>query len=136
MTTKLTEGMALVADPAWSDEIRAELTQNQYNGRVGHVLLSETDDVRVWRIQLMPGERVGFHRHQLNYFWVAMNCGNSVSRHATGVTRETTYNPGDIKHIQFGPGEFMLHDLINTGDTELLFTTVEFKASANLPLPL
>lgn len=136
MTTKLTEGMALVADPAWSAEIRAELQQNQYNGRVGHVLLSETDDVRVWRIQLKPGERVGFHRHQLKYFWVAMNSGKSLSRHATGVTRETTYEPGDIKHIQFEPGEFMLHDLTNTGNTELLFTTVEFKVSANLPLPL
>ncbi len=136
MTTRLTEGMALVADPAWGADIRAGLMQNQYNGRVGHALLSETDDVRVWRIHLRPGERIGFHRHQLKYFWVAMNAGKSISRHATGLTRETTYTPGDTRHIQFAPGEFMLHDLTNTGETDLLFTTVEFKASANLPLPL
>jgi Sodium:solute symporter family len=34
----------------------------------------------------------------------------------------------------FGPGEFMIHDLENIGDTVLVFTTVEFLASANPPL--
>jgi hypothetical protein len=29
----------------------------------GSSLISETDKVRVWRIHLKPGERVGFHRH-------------------------------------------------------------------------
>jgi hypothetical protein len=30
----------------------------------------------------------------------------------------------------------MIHDLENTGDTALIFTTVEFKESANQPLQL
>ena len=47
------------------DEFERE-TRNP-NGCVGTELLSETDKVRVWIIRLRPGERVGFHRHVLNY---------------------------------------------------------------------
>ncbi|PJI37271.1 hypothetical protein CTI14_65355, partial [Methylobacterium radiotolerans] len=43
---------------------------------------------------------------------------------------------GDIQHLSFGPGESMTHDLANIGDTELIFTTVEFLDSANPPLAL
>jgi beta-alanine degradation protein BauB len=136
MTTRLTSNTAILAAPDWSGDIRAELQRNRENGRVGHVLLSETDAVRIWRIALRPGERIGFHRHQLDYFWVAVTGGTSLSRHATGVTRQTLYAPGDVRHIHFARGEFMLHDLTNSGDTELLFTTVEFKVSANPPLPI
>jgi hypothetical protein len=136
MTTRLTATTALAPDPAWGDDIRDELQRNRENGRVGHELLSETDAVRIWRIALRPGERIGFHRHQLDYFWVAVTGGSSLSRHATGVTRHTRYAPGDVRHMRFAHGEFMLHDLTNCGDTELLFTTVEFKASANPPLPI
>ena len=34
-------------------------------------LVSESDRVRVWTIRLKPGERIGFHRHVLDYFWTA-----------------------------------------------------------------
>ena len=120
----------------WSDEVKAELTTNSMNGRVGQDLLSETDEVRVWRIAIAPGERVGFHRHVLNYFWVAINPGKSRSHYATGETIDTDYEAGATKHFAFANGEFALHDLENIGDTELIFTTVEFKNSPNAPLPI
>jgi hypothetical protein len=43
---------------------------------------------------------------------------------------------GDTKHHVYRPGEFMIHDLESTGDTMLVFTTVEFKDSTNRPLDL
>jgi hypothetical protein len=49
---------------------------------------------------------------------------------------DTVYKPGDIKHLTFKEGEFMIHDEENIGDTELLFTTVEFLDSPNAPLEL
>ena len=49
------------------------------HGMVGQRLLSETDAVRVWRIELAPGERVAFHTHVLNYFWTALSPGRSRS---------------------------------------------------------
>lgn len=106
------------------------------NGRVGQELLSQTDTVRIWRINLALGERVGFHRHMLNYFWVAINAGRSRSHYASGETREATDGAGDVAHFQFADGEYMLHDLTNIGKTELIFTTVEFKSSPIAPLPV
>jgi beta-alanine degradation protein BauB len=49
---------------------------------------------------------------------------------------EAVYRTGDTQHMKFGAGEFMVHDLDNIGDTELVFTTVEFLQSANKPLPV
>jgi len=53
-----------------------------------------------------------------------------------GPVVEVEYKAGETKHLKYAPGEFAIHDLKNVGDTELLFTTVEFKDSANTPLPL
>ena len=39
-------------------------------------------------------------------------------------------------HLSYGPGEYMVHSVENIGDTDLLFTTVEFLESANAPLPV
>jgi beta-alanine degradation protein BauB len=47
---------------------------------------------------------------------------------------DTAYKLGEIKQLTFKEGEFMVHDLENIGDTELLFTTVEFLDSPNAPL--
>jgi hypothetical protein len=49
---------------------------------------------------------------------------------------DTAYKPGDIKQLTFKEGEFMVHDPENIGDTELLFTTVEFLDGPNEPLEL
>ncbi len=136
MSSTLHDIADITVDESWPEDIKAEIFTNQRNGRVGHELLSETEDVRVWRIALAPGERVGFHCHMLNYFWVAINPGRSVSHYATGETKEADYEAGTTRHFEFDKGEFMLHDLTNIGDTELVFTTVEFKNSPNPPLPV
>ena len=120
----------------WDDERKAELVRNAMNGAAGQVLLSETDDVRVWSIRLAAGERVGFHRHVLNYFWVATRAGTSRSHYADGEVRDHQYGAGEVRHFEFGEGEFMLHDLQNIGEAEIEFVTVEFKHSANRPLQI
>ena len=37
---------------------------------------------------------------------------------------------------RYGKDEFKVHDLENLGDREMVFMTVEFKDSANKPMPL
>ncbi len=121
------------------DHRKAELDKalSPGNGLVGQRLLSETEAVRVWRIDLKPGERVPFHTHVLNYFWTALSAGRSRSTLADGKRIETSYELGTTKHFTYGLGERMIHDLENIGDTDLSFTTVELKlGSANAPLPL
>ncbi|WP_255794702.1 hypothetical protein [Mycobacteroides abscessus] len=120
----------------WSVELRAEFTDYAYDGHVGSRLLSQNDRVRVWEIRLAPGERWHAHRHVLDYFWTAVTAGNSRQHTFDGTTREVSYEAGETRHYDFGSGEFLLHDIENIGDTELVFTTVEHLDSENSPLDL
>ena len=120
----------------WPKTVRDEFAQETKtpNGCVGQRLISETDKVRVWRIHLKPGERCGFHRHVLDYFWSAATSGRGRQHFNDGETREYTYAAGETRHETYGPGEYKVHDLENIGDTDLIFVTVEFLNSANKPL--
>jgi hypothetical protein len=126
------------AKTPWPVEIAAEFERERRspNGCVGQRLLSESNRVRVWEIRLKPGERFGFHRHVLDYFWSALNAGRARAHLEDGSTVEHTYTAGETRHETHAGGHFKVHDLENTGDTELIFTTVEFLDSANKPLPV
>ena len=90
----------------------------------------------MWIIRLAPGERIGFHRHVLDYFWTSVTGGRGRQHVHDGTTVEYTYQPGETRHESYGKGEFKVHDLENLGDREMVFMTVEFKDSANKPMPL
>jgi beta-alanine degradation protein BauB len=130
--------MATTDNPraAWPKDLQDDLEQNRFNGAVGSVLVSETDRVRVWHLRLPPGKRCAFHRHVLDYFWTCHSHGRARGYFEDGRIIDVSHFPGDTKHLSYGEGEYMLHSVENIGDTELLFTTVEFKQSANAPLPL
>ena len=120
----------------WPDWLRTEFTENAYDGHVGSRLLSQNDRVRVWEIRLAPGERWHAHRHVLDYFWTAVTAGNSRQHTHDGTMRDVAYQPGETRHFHFGAGEYLLHDIENIGQTELVFTTVEHLDSTNAPLDL
>ena len=122
----------------WSAELKAEFERehNNPNPCVGSHLLSENERTRVWMIRLQPGERFGFHRHVLDYFWTSISGGRGRQHVHDGTTVEYTYQPGETRHESYAPGEFKVHDLQNIGDKEMIFMTVEFLNSANKPLPL
>jgi hypothetical protein len=120
----------------WTRYIQGDFEINEFNGHVGGRLLSASDRVRVWEIRLSPGDRVHAHRHVLDYFWTAITAGRSRQHTSDGTTREVNYTVGETRHFHFEEGEYLLHDLENVGDTELIFTTIEFLDSANKPLRL
>lgn len=122
----------------WPQSLKEEFDRERVhpNGSVGTQLLSETERVRVWIIKLNPGQRIGFHRHVLDYFWTAVTSGRGRQYRQDGTTVELTWAGGETRHETYGPGEFNVHDLENTGDTELIFNTVEFLDSANKPLAI
>jgi quercetin dioxygenase-like cupin family protein len=121
----------------WTPALKAEFAREaeQPNGCVGSELLSETEKTRVWMIRLKPGERIGFHRHVLNYFWTSVTGGHGRQHLMDGTTIEYSYYPGETRHETYGPGEFKVHDLVNLGDQDMIFMTVEsIEGSANKPL--
>jgi len=123
---------------AWPVDIAAEFERERQNnnGCVGNMLLSENERVRVWMIRLAPGERFGFHRHVLDYFWTNVTGGRARQHVYDGTTVEYTYQPGETRHETYGTGEFKVHDLENISDKEMVFMTIEFLDSGNMPLAL
>jgi len=127
-------GQASRAD--WPAELQDEFERDQFSGIVGSVLVSETGRVRVWHLHLPVGKRCRFHRHVLDYFWTAHNAGKARGYYNDGRIVEVTHYQGETRHFTFGKGEYFVHAVENTGDTDLLFTTVEFLGGANPPLPV
>ena len=123
---------------AWPAEIAAEFEREQKkpNGCVGQRLISESDRVRVWEIRLKPGERFGFHRHVLDYFWSVSTDGRARAHVNGGTTVEHSYRAGETRHETHAKGHYKVHDLENIGSSELHFITVEFLDSANKPLSI
>jgi hypothetical protein len=120
----------------WPVELQEEFEKDQFYGVVGSVLVSETDRVRVWHLHLPVGKRCRFHRHVLDYFWTAHNAGKARGYYDDGRIVDVTHYPGETRHVTFVKGEYFVHSVENIGDTDLLFTTVEFLDGANPPLPV
>lgn len=139
MALTMTDKAAARKDTSgWPAAIREEFEREAKNPNpcVGGELVSETDKVRVWMIRLQPGERFGFHRHVLNYFWTAVTACRGRQHVQDGTTVEYSYQPGETRHESYGAGEYKVHDLENIGDTEMVFMTVEFLDSPNKPMAL
>lgn len=117
-------------------DLTEEFATRMENGRVGDTLVSETDRVRVWHIHAKPGDRLKVHTHQLDYFWTVHTHGRARNYLSDGTHFEANYAPGDTKHFTFAAGERMTHSLENIGETDLIFTTVEFLDSNNPALQL
>ncbi len=134
--TMLDKKPARAETGAWPQALVDEFAREraQPNGCVGTELLSENERVRIWIIRLKPGERVGFHRHVLDYFWTSVNGGRGRQHLMDGSTVEYSYAPGETRHETYRAGEFKVHDLENVGDADMIFNTIEFLDSANKPL--
>ena len=136
--TQTIETPASGANPRahWPVVLQQELEDNRFNPIVGSVLVSETDKVRVWHLLVPAGKRCTFHRHVLDYFWTCHSHGTARGYFEDGSITETVHFPGDTRHLNYAAGEYLLHSVENIGDTDLLFTTVEYLESANEPLPV
>jgi quercetin dioxygenase-like cupin family protein len=120
----------------WTPAQRSELESHGANPLVGTRLLLEDERARVWEIRLAPGERLAFHRHVLDYVWTCVSGGKAISHDGAGNTNHVDYEVGETRALSFGKGASMIHDLENAGSEDIVFTTVEFLASDNAPLPL
>ncbi len=120
----------------WPEKLRREFDENQFSGAVGNVLVSETDDVRVWHLSLPPGGWLPFHRHVLDYFWTTPSTGIARGYYQDGRIVDVHHYPGETRHFHHGKDEYFVHAIENVGDTELIFVTVEFLRGDNPPIPL
>jgi beta-alanine degradation protein BauB len=120
----------------WPEGLHDEMLANRDSGMVGSVLVSETDRVRVWHLTIPAGCRCAFHRHVNPYFWSCHTNGLSRNYHSDGRIVVAEHFAGQTRHFHYGPGDYMLHSVENIGDTDLVFTTVEFLDGTNPALDI
>jgi len=109
-------------------------TDGRTNDRIGTELLLDTGAMRVWLLRLGPGETIAPHRHDRPYFWTVTTDGEGRSRFSDGRDVLVTYRSGDTGHFPDLNAETrFVHDLTNTGNTELVFVTVEFNPAEEKP---
>lgn len=112
----------------WSEAEQEALRAGAGNCAVGDRMVYENDAFRVWSVHLAPGNKLPFHKHQCRYFWSALSSGTSRSWYNDGRVTETRYESGDTVYFEhLNEENYFIHNLENTGDTTLIFLTVEFK---------
>jgi len=94
-------------------------------GNIATKLLMENDRVRIWGINLAPGQRVPFHCHKRTYFWVCTDGTRGNQRFPTGEMETYDFAVGDVDFLDIEPGGQLIHDLENAGDKPLRFIAVE-----------
>src|SRR4029077_15858973 len=91
---------------------------------IGTELVYEDDSVRVWRIELAPGETAGWHTHYLDYTTVVVE-GDLVERpNADGSVDRIEVKPGAIMRWNQGT---LRHALRNIGTKTFRNVIVEVK---------
>ncbi|WP_417580852.1 hypothetical protein [Pelagibacterium sp.] len=97
------------------------------NARIGTTLTFAGNGMRIWHLRLQAGETLPAHRHDRPYFWTVLTDGQGRSRYSDGDVIDHQYTAGETKHFKDLTTENgFVHDLTNTGSTELVFVTVEF----------
>jgi len=95
---------------------------------VGTELLFENDVVRVWSLELAPGEQSPFHRHDLDYVYAYVTPSKLAYMGEPGrVERVHEYGDGYVRFTSVGDG--IQHQIRNVSDTVHRQVLVELKGS-------
>lgn len=104
-----------------------EIESGWSNDGIGTLLVHSTDSVRIWHLRLPVGASMPPHRHDRPYFWTILTDGHAISRYDDGRVVNIEYTAGMTGDFPaLTPSTGFVHDLINVGNTELVFVTVEF----------
>ena len=106
-------------------EREEELARAFDNFEIGSRRLFENERIRVWDIELAPGERLPFHRHRWSYFYRCHNGGRTRVRLPGGRGLEFDSVTDEVHFHAIGAEDIVVHDLENVGGDALRFTTVE-----------
>jgi quercetin dioxygenase-like cupin family protein len=95
---------------------------------VGTRLLFENDRVRVWDLQLEPGESTGLHRHETDFLYVVIGDGELQTLFADGSSDPPrAMQDGEVRFRKV-PGN-SVHEAKNTGKGPWRNIVIELKRS-------
>ena len=104
----------------------AEELDNAFGNReIGTTVEFENEAIKVWTIELAPGDRVPFHCHALTYFWICVDPGTALIRRDDGTIETYEFPVGETRFSFLNEETSLIHDLENVGDTTMRFVTAE-----------
>ena len=99
----------------------------QVKEEIGSNVLFENDQVKVWDLQLQPGENLGVHRHTNDYVLIFVGESTIRGTNADGSTRFVNeMKDGDVVFRTI-EGEEDIHDAHNAGETPSRNFIIELK---------
>ena len=100
---------------------------NSVKDEVGTRKLFENEQVRVWDLQLQPGENLGVHRHENDYVLIFVGDSTIRGTNADGSTRfQNDMSDGDVLYRKID-GKEDIHDAYNAGTTPSRNFIIELK---------
>ena len=102
------------------------MSEKTISAEVGTKLLFENARVRVWDLQLAPGQSTGLHRHEHDYLYVVIGDGRVQGADAEGERGEANdREDGDVRFNDI-EGE-AVHEAFNVGEGPWRNIIVELK---------
>lgn len=114
-------------DP-WDQKMIEELFHQEISPSLGRQLVFENENIKLWDIRLLPGERMPFRKHMTNFSWVCITGGLTLTRSGNGKISMVKINPGDSEYCEF-EGKNHIYDLENIGESPVLINILEYKNS-------
>lgn len=99
------------------------------SSQVGTRLLFENDVVRVWDLQLAPGESTGQHRHTDDYLYVVIGNGKLQRVDPDGTQHPPKAMQDGEVHFRKVDGQ-AVHEAVNAGEGTWRNIVVELKRGA------
>ena len=100
------------------------------SGAIGTRLLFENDRVRVWDLQLAPGESTGVHEHTSDYLYVVIGDGALQTVYADGrrdPPRQMADGEVRFRAVNGDYADRATHEAINVGAAPWRNIVVELK---------
>ncbi len=101
------------------------MSQQHDQPGVGSRVLYENEWVRVWELELGPGETFPRHHHTLKYVTVALGEADLEAHEIDGTVHRNHRTLGDIQVTDVAAGQ--IHELRNVGKTAYRNRIIEFK---------
>lgn len=112
---------------SWAPVKLREFREAQiYDSFAGGTLLFENDLLKLWEIQLYPGERLPFSRKNTNYLWTCVSGGQTVSYCHDGSINFYVFEKGESRFFNFRD-KGHVSDVQNTGENTILIHIIEYK---------
>jgi len=112
-------------DP-WEQEKLDELLRQDISDALSNTLVFENENMKLWDLILLPGERIPFRRHNSNYVMACTTGGLALTRYGNGKIDMLKLEPGDSEFFEHC-GKNYVNDLENIGEFPIVINILEYK---------